>query len=608
MSQPLQVLVLGPDALEFRADLTAALEVGRQRVGEPEPYALLPSGGGAARLVVARQQESNVSRQHLLLEPLPSGPVRVRNCSQLPVPRAAGGAIPPGGSADLEPPFSLALGARTVTVGPADSADEFGLHGLGEQTVGPGNLAELSRRLRPLPALSGPQLDELIGWLQTTMGVLQSTVGSADFLEKAAQALVQIVGLNSGRVLLLEGDDWAVAAVYGVVPGPSGAWQPSRQVLDRVRRESRTFWQHPQSAGAALDSPSLRGVQTVVAAPILGADGRVIGALYGERRIDPAPAAHPGGKVEAMLVELLALGVSAGLARQEQQMALLKAHVEFEQFFTPQLARQLRRQPDLLEGREAEVTLLFCDVRGFSRVSEKLGPAGTVRWIGDVMGELSQCVLDQEGVLVDYIGDELLAMWGAPQPQPDQATRAVSAALAMLDALPGLNARWQEALGGPMAFGVGVNTGPAQVGNTGSRFKFKYGPLGNTVNLASRVQGLTKYLRCRLLVTEATRRMLDERFIARRVCRARVVNIAGPVDLYEVEAAGRPGRAEFFRKSEEALEALEAGEFALAARRVGALLDDTTEDGPLLLVLARAADLLMHPGAAFDPVWEPPGK
>jgi class 3 adenylate cyclase len=109
-----------------------------------------------------------------------------------------------------------------------------------------------------------------------------------------------------------------------------------------------------------------------------------------------------------------------------------------------------------------------------------------------------------------------MAMWGAPKDQPDHAERAARAALAMLAAVPELNARWQAELGEPLDLGIGLNSGPAQVGNTGSRYKFKYGPLGNTVNLASRVQGLTKYVKCRLLVTAATRRGLAANFIAGR--------------------------------------------------------------------------------------------
>src|SRR5947207_6445892 len=115
----------------------------------------------------------------------------------------------------------------------------------------------------------------------------------------------------------------------------------------------------------------------------------------------------------------------------------------------------------------------------------------------------------------------------------------------MLAALPALNERWQARLQVPMNIGVGINTGPAQVGNTSSRFKFKYGPLGNTVNLASRVQGLTKYLGCPLLMTKATREQLGAGFTARRVVKTRVVNIHEPVDLFEVAASGE-GRTEFF--------------------------------------------------------------
>ncbi len=613
MADPLQVRVVADGRAVIQVPLGGPLELGRQQAGEPEAYAWLPAAGATpARLIVARQDErDNVSRHHALLEPLPSGLVRLTNRSQAPLScgAATGSALKPGASAELTPPFSLALHGRAVVVGPPDGAVQPGLHSLDGQPVGPGGrLAELSMRFQALPAVTTPQLDEMEVWLQTVMGVLQATVGAADFLEKAAQALVQIVGLDLGRVLLVAADDWVVAAAQGAtLGGGSGPWQPSRHVLQRVRENKRTFWQLPERPAEA-ETPSLAPLHMVVAAPVLDLAGNVIGALYGERRRGLAAPLHAGGKLEAMLVDLLACGVAAGLARQAHEKAELEARVRFEQFFGPNLARRLALEPNLLEGREATVTLLFCDVRGFSRHSERLGPAETVRWMNDVMSELSRRVLDEEGVLVDYVGDELLAMWGAPEDQPDQAARAVRAALAMLAALPALDARWQSVLGGPTEVGIGINTGPAQVGNTGSGYKFKYGPLGNTVNLGSRVQGLTKYLKCRLLVTRATYEALGADFVARRVVKARVVNIEGPVDLYEVEAAGSAQRRHFFAESEAALDNLESGGFALAARRAGTLLLDLPADGPLLLILSRASNALMQDGKGFDPVWEPPGK
>src|SRR5262249_42295781 len=152
------------------------------------------------------------------------------------------------------------------------------------------------------------------------------------------------------------------------------------------------------------------------------------------------------------------------------------------QFFTKELSEQLALEPDLLEGRDEEVTVLFSDIRDFSRISERLGPARTVEWGGDVMETLSECVLAHRGVLIDYIGDELMAMWGAPVKQEDHARLACRAALDMLGQVETLNQRWQSILGGPLRLGTGINTGVARVGNTGTRRKFKYGPLGNTVN------------------------------------------------------------------------------------------------------------------------------
>ncbi len=602
--------VMENGALKLEAPLTGAMDLGRQRADEPEPYQILAATApGVSRVVIARLEESNISRQHVHFQPLPTGLVRVTNRSQRPL-SYQGASTPLGANAsiDLAPPFSFFLGARTLTVAhahvPAPPADLLTLDG---RTFAPGRIPNLSRELRPLPSLNPFQLDELIGWLQTTMGVLQSVVGAADFLPKATQALVEIVGLDSGRVLLLQKNEWKVEAVHGGTPEEQARWQPSQRVLSLILEEKRTFWQTPQQAGAA-DTPSLQDVHTAVASPLLDGDGRVIGALYGERRQQALQGATAGGKLEAMLVELLACGLSAGLALQEQQGVALKAHAQFEQFFTPQLAQQLREEPDLLEGREAAVTLLFCDVRAFSRISARLGPSGTVRWIGDVMSELSKCVLAQEGVLVDYIGDELMAMWGAPRPQEEQASLAVDAALAMRDALVILNERWEPKLGEAIDVGIGINSGIVQVGNTGSIFKFKYGPLGNTVNLASRVQGLTKYLRVPLLVTAATRQQLDDRFIARRISKVRVMGIADPLDIHEVERATTPERAQFFHASEAALTALEAGEFAQAARQAGALLHENSDDGPLLLVLSRAAQMLMDKHAAFEAPWEPPGK
>jgi adenylate cyclase len=206
-----------------------------------------------------------------------------------------------------------------------------------------------------------------------------------------------------------------------------------------------------------------------------------------------------------------------------------------------------------------------------------------------------------------------MAMWGAPVPQSDQAERAARAALAMLACVPALNDRWRDQLHrvGPMAIGIGIHTGNAFVGNTGSTIKFKYGPLGDTVNKASRVEGLTKYLKCPLMVTRDTREKLGSKFIARRVVHGRVVNILQTFDVFEVdsaEATGAEDRNALFAESEAALDALEAKQFPEAARRAGQLVLEHRGDGPSLLTLSRATQMLIAPDTPFSKAWEPPGK
>lgn len=282
---------------------------------------------------------------------------------------------------------------------------------------------------------------------------------------------------------------------------------------------------------------------------------------------------------------------------------------EFGQFFTAEVARHLVRNPDLIkEGREAEITVMFCDVRGFSRLSERLGPSVTFRWLSDVMAELSECVLKHRGVLVDYIGDELMAMWGTPENLPDHAELACAAAFEMISRLPAINERWRSTLNDVTDVGIGLSSGMAHVGNTGSRLKFKYGPLGNTVNLASRAQGATKYLSTRVLVTGSTKALLSDRFATRRLCQVRVVNIHAPVELYELLPQQDLHKCDWTAKYERALQHFEEQRLPEAAAVLGNLLVENPQDGPSLMLMSRVVQCLLHRNAEFDPVWELPGK
>ncbi len=590
----------------YVADLSGSAEVGRQQTKDEVQPSHTRTGRGW-RVTIAPMEDVTISRQHLEVEPLSDGRFLLSNRSaKLLVGLPNNQDLDPGASCKVSLPVVLRLGRKMLRLQPfEEKADPEPMRSLPMATLAPGSGSLLPGLRATFPSSDGAAMEteHLMAWLQAFLGLLQSAAGSEDFYVKAANALVDLVKLDSGLVLFRTNGQWEEKARHlsrqKQIPPD---WRPSNRILNNVLREKKTFWQVPELSSSTF------GLDAVVAAPILDRHGAVIGALYGERRLLGAEIKEPISQLEAMLVEVLASGVAAGLSRVEQERVALRTRLQMEHFFTPSLAAKLEQHPELLVGRDTEVSVLFCDIRGFSRITEQLGPAKTVELIADVMGVLTQCVLDRDGVVVDYIGDALMAMWGAPEDQPDHAVRACRTALSMFDTLPALNERWLPVIKEPLSLSIGVNSGSAQVGNVGSHIKFKYGALGNTVNLASRVQGATKYLKAATLITEATRHFLDDGFALRRLCQVRVVNIEQPVTLFELAPPNRPDWAVLKRDYEQALEEFTRGHFRPACRVLGRLILDHPNDGPALILLARAVQLLVEEPATFDPVMVLVGK
>src|SRR2546430_1436962 len=248
MAETCKVRILRQDAPVCEVGLDAPLELGRQRAGEPAPFQLLPASGETpARLIVAPQHDKdNISRRHLTLTPLPDGRVRVDNHSQAPLDRADldEDAIAAGASADFTPPFALALPGRAISVLPPGSSDPHGVHSLDEPARGPASASDLSLSSRSIALLQPSQMRILLEGVPRALGVLQSAIGAADFLDRASQALVQTVGLDTGRVLLRKDDAWEVAAAHGTATGRAD-WRPSRHVLERLLHTRSAVWQKP---------------------------------------------------------------------------------------------------------------------------------------------------------------------------------------------------------------------------------------------------------------------------------------------------------------------------------------------------------------------------
>src|SRR5262249_49668143 len=155
--------------------------------------------------------------------------------------------------------------------------------------------------------------------------------------------------------------------------------------------------------------------------------------------------------------------------------------------------------------------------------------------------------------------------------------------------------------GGQMNVGMGINTGPAYVGNVGSRLKFKYGALGTTVNAASRIQNATKVFRCRALLTAGTRRRLPEGLLTRRLGRVTVRGIREEVDLFELLAPDWPQAGEACTQYERALQLFEGGEFSSAARLLGNWRSSCPTDDPVLVLMYRSVEAMVKGPPANHP-------
>ncbi len=178
----------------------------------------------------------------------------------------------------------------------------------------------------------------------------------------------------------------------------------------------------------------------------------------------------------------------------------------------------------------------------------------------------------------------------------------------MIARVPELNARWQATIGEAFNVSIGINTGEAMVGNSGSTHKFKYGPLGNSINLASRVQGAVKYFKSQLLITKATQERLDPSLVTRRLGHARVVNIGEPVEIFELADDSEEWR-EAKAGYEKALALFEARDFNAAEGLLGNWRARHPNDGPALVLLHRSVQSLMTGVVPpRHPVWDLGGK
>jgi adenylate cyclase len=208
----------------------------------------------------------------------------------------------------------------------------------------------------------------------------------------------------------------------------------------------------------------------------------------------------------------------------------------FSQYVSRDVYQQLVSNPALarLGGQRRQMTVLFSDIRGFTTVSERGNPEEIVRTLNEYFTRMVDIVFDHRGTLDKFVGDMVMALFGAPLDDRDHAEHAVDAALEMVDALQRLNERWAADARPPLDMGIGINTGPMIAGNIGSEAIMSYTVIGDAVNLGSRLESLNKDYGTRIIISDATRAALPDRYVLRPLGEVVVKGKTQPVVIFEV--------------------------------------------------------------------------
>jgi adenylate cyclase len=208
----------------------------------------------------------------------------------------------------------------------------------------------------------------------------------------------------------------------------------------------------------------------------------------------------------------------------------------FRFYLSSHVIDQILRNPELLRlgGEKREISSFFSDIAGFTALSEVLSPEELVNLLNSYLSEMTDIILSSQGTLDKYEGDAIIAFWNAPLDQADHALRACRTALRCQGRLAELRSKFQSRFGQDLFIRIGINSGPAVVGNMGSSSRFDYTAIGDTVNIASRLEGACKQYSVPILVGERTYEMVKEHILAREVDIIRVLGKQKPIRVYEV--------------------------------------------------------------------------
>jgi len=302
--------------------------------------------------------------------------------------------------------------------------------------------------------------------------------------------------------------------------------------------------------------------------------------------------------VLTMLAVYLGITVYRYVSEEKEKKKIRGA---FQYYLTASVINEMLKDPTKLKlgGDKKDLSVLFSDIRGFTTISEKLTPEELVSLLNEYLTVMTDIVFEYEGLLDKYMGDAIMAVYGAPLNQPDHAKRACLTALAMMDELRKLQDKWQKENRPVLDIGIGINTGEMVVGNMGSQMRFDYTVMGDMVNLGSRLEGINKEYGTNIIISEFTYNAVSDIVTCRELDWVQVKGKQKPIKIYELlgEKKDEGKWKDLVQTFEQGLAFYRNARWDEAVAAFGQVLNIRPEDKPSLIYIERCKKLKEEPPA-----------